>query len=179
MLKIVQIGDPALRKISKNVSAKEIKTGEIKKLLEDLSESLRSRDDGVGLSAPQIAINKRVFVVSGKVFDKNWLKNKNDVSDKLYSDQYFINPVIIKKTKKLSVAEEGCLSIPNLYGNVKRPVGVTIEYLNESGEKQTKKATGFVARIFQHEIDHLDGILFTDKATDIVKLKNTKENDEL
>lgn len=179
MLPIVQIGDPALRKISKEIKEDEILSDKTKKLLENLSLSLNSRDDGVGLSAPQIGINERVFVVSGKVFDKDWLENKTNESDKKYHDEYFINPKIIKFSKKLSVAEEGCLSIPNTYGMVKRPSNVTIEYTDKDGNKKSRGAGGLLSRIFQHEIDHLDGILFIDKATDIKKSENTKQNEEL
>jgi peptide deformylase len=133
----------------------------------------------VGLSAPQIAENKRVFVVSGKVFDKDYMTGKTKQPIKGIADEYFINPVIKKVSKKLAIAEEGCLSIPNTYGMVKRPIGVTMEYRNFSGETLEKKATGLLARIFQHEVDHLDGILFTDKATNVKQGENTHENTEL
>ncbi len=178
MRAIVTIPDPALRKVSSAVSTKEIESGEFKQLLRDLSQALATRDDGVGLSAPQIALNKRVFVVSGKVFDKNWITDKKPLATPP-PDEYFINPIITKFSKKLSVAEEGCLSIPRTYGMVKRPSNVTLEYTNQFGEKKTKKATALLARIFQHEIDHLDGILFTDKATDVKELDDTHDNQEL
>ncbi len=173
MVKIVTIPHPALRKISKEVSMKEISSSQFKKLLEDMSVALKTRDDGVGLSAPQIAINQRVFVVAGRIFDKD--KTVANPS----KDEYFINPVITKSSKKLSTIEEGCLSIPNTYGLVKRPSAVTLEYLDPSGEKKTKKATSLLARIFQHEIDHLDGILFTDKATNIKHQEDNAINKEL
>lgn len=178
MVAIVTIPHPALRKVSDAVSEKEIASETFAKLLSELSIALRTRDDGVGLSAPQIAINKRVFVVSGKVFDKDWMKERK-VEGELPADEYFINPVITKLSKKLSTAEEGCLSIPNTYGMVKRPSNVTLEYLDQNGEKRVKKATALLARIFQHEIDHLDGVLFTDKATDIKHTKDTNDNQEL
>ncbi|MCC7469725.1 MAG: peptide deformylase [Bacteroidetes bacterium] len=178
MLSIVKIGDPALRKISKPISEKDLTSSTTKKLLHDLSETLNSRNDGVGLSAPQLGITKRVFVVAGKIFDKDWQDGKNLPEGKVFKDEYFLNPVIIKKSKKLSTLEEGCLSIPNVYGMVKRPVNVTIEYTNEMGEKKTRGASGLLARIFQHEIDHLDGILFIDKATDIKETENTNANQE-
>lgn len=178
MVAIVTIPHPALRKVSDVVSEKDFGKSELKKILADLSEALRTRDDGVGLSAPQIAVNRRIFVVSGKVFDKDWMKNRK-VESELPADEYFINPIITKFSKKLSSAEEGCLSIPNTYGIVKRPSNVTIEYIDQNGEKQTKKATALLARIFQHEIDHLDGVLFTDKATDIKHRKDTNDNQEL
>jgi peptide deformylase len=178
MVAIVTIPHPALRKVSDVVSETELGKSEFKKLLADLSVALRTRDDGVGLSAPQIAVNKRVFVVSGKVFDKDWMKN-HKVEGELPPDEYFINPVIVKSSKKLSTAEEGCLSIPNTYGMVKRPSNVTLEYIDQFGETKTKKATALLSRIFQHEIDHLDGILFTDKATELKQQEDNATNQEL
>lgn len=168
---IVVVPHPALRKTSKEIKEADFDTAEMKKLLSELSEALASRDDGVGLSAPQIGINKRVFVVAGKVSRKKDEKN-------IPPDEYFINPIIIKVSKKLSNLEEGCLSIPNTYGMVKRPANVKMEYTDEMGEKKSKSASGLLARIFQHEIDHLDGILFIDKATNIKELKNTDANTE-
>ncbi len=170
-MEIVTIPHPALRKVSKDVSAKEVTSDKFQKLLEELSKSMATRDDGVGLSAPQIAINERVFVVSGKI----WKKEGKPAP----ADEYFINPVIVKKSRKLVIAEEGCLSIPNLYGMVKRHATVSIDYLDVNGNPATKKATGLLSRIFQHEIDHLDGILFTDKATNVRKAKDDDTNTEL
>lgn len=179
MKEIVKIPHPALRKVSDEIKSEELESKEIKDLLKDLSLSLRTRDDGVGLSAPQIGTNKRVFVVAGKVFDKDWLENREIDKNKEFIDKFFINPKVIKKSKKLAVAEEGCLSIPETYGDVTRPANVTIEYLDIEGNKKTRGAGGLLARIFQHEIDHLDGILFTDKAENIRKAQDTHENQEL
>jgi peptide deformylase len=178
MKPIVTIPHPALRNVSSVISDTELRGDEFKKLLTDLSEALATRNDGVGLSAPQIAVNKRVFVVSGRVFDKDWLENRTTTAPKP-ADEYFINPVITKFSKKLAVAEEGCLSIPRTYGMVKRPATVTLTYLDKTGEKKERKATGLLSRIFQHEVDHLDGILFTDKATNIKEVDDTHDNQEL
>ncbi len=177
-MEIVTIPHPALRKVSTVVPMDDLRSKSFQKLLADMSEALTTRDDGVGLSAPQIAVNKRVFVVSGKVFNKDWLNDKK-TKGVMPPDEYFINPIITKMSKKLSTAEEGCLSIPRMYGMVKRPTTVSIEYIDTVGEKKSRKATGLLARIFQHEIDHLDGILFTDKATDIKEMKDDKSNQEL
>lgn len=170
-MEIVIVPHPALRKISNPIPSSDFGTETIRQLCTDLSEAMATRDDGVGLSAPQLGINLRVFTVSGKV----WRKEGKPVS----MDEYFLNPIITRVSKKLAIAEEGCLSIPNLYGMVKRPAAVTIEYTSQDGEKLTRKATGLLARIFQHEIDHLDGILFTDKATDVRNALDDKTNVEL
>jgi peptide deformylase len=177
-MEIVTIPHPALRKVSIAIPIEDLSSKGFQKLMTDISEALATRDDGVGLSAPQIAVNKRVFVVSGKVFNKDWLNDKKTKAV-MPPDEYFINPIITKVSKKLSTAEEGCLSIPRMYGMVKRPATVSIEYVDAIGEKKSRKATGLLARIFQHEIDHLDGILFTDKATDIKEMKDDKSNQEL
>ncbi len=168
---IVTVPHPALRTTSKELQGVDIGAHDTKKLLVDLSEALASRNDGVGLSAPQIGVNKRVFVVAGKVF-------RGKDSGTIPPDEYFINPTIIKFSKKMSKAEEGCLSIPNTYGLVKRPASVKIEYIDSAGTKKVKSASGLLSRIFQHEIDHLDGILFIDKATNVKILKDTNANTE-
>lgn len=177
-MEIVTIPHPALRKVSTPIETRDLCSKTFIQLLADMSTALATRDDGVGLSAPQIAVNKRVFVVSGKVFNKDWLNDKKTKSV-MPPDEYFINPIVTKASKKLATAEEGCLSIPKMYGMVKRPATVSIQYITVSGEMKTKKATGLLARIFQHEIDHLDGILFTDKATDVKEMKDDERNQEL
>lgn len=169
-MEIVTIPHPALRKVSKDVDVHNITNAKFQQLLSDMSSAMATRDDGVGLSAPQIAVNERVFVVSGKI----WKKEGKPAP----MDEYFINPVITKKSRKLVIAEEGCLSIPNIYGLVKRHATVSIDYIDALGKPATKKAIGLLARIFQHEIDHLDGILFTDKATDVRKAKDDNTNTE-
>ena len=170
-MEIVVIPHPALRKISDAVPAADFGSVEIRRLCSDLSAAMATRDDGVGISAPQIEVNLRVFAVSGKI----WKKDDKPTP----ADEYFINPIIVKSSKKLITAEEGCLSIPETYGMVKRPSSVTIEYYSLDGEHRSEKATRLLARIFQHEIDHLDGILFTDKATQIRKGKDDSSNTEL
>ena len=154
-MEIVTIPHPALRKVSKNVDPKSVNSTKFQKLLLDMSSAMATRDDGVGLSAPQIGINERVFVVSGKI----WKKEGKPAP----MDEYFINPV----------------SIPNVYGLVKRHASVSIDYTDDKGNPVNKKATGLLARIFQHEIDHLDGILFTDKATELRNAKDDNTNTEL
>lgn len=172
MVKIIQIGDDRLRTVCEPVLITEIDSPEIKKILKEMSEALRSQDDGVAISAPQIGITKRIFAVSTKIFDEDYLAGEPE--KKFYEHLYFINPKIIKSSTKTEEAEEGCLSIRGVYGLVKRPKNVTIEALNEKGEKVVRGAGGLLARIFQHEIDHLDGILFIDKASAIKEFPEQK-----
>lgn len=165
MVPIIQIGDERLRTVCSPVSLEEIGSLALKQILADMSEALRSQSDGIAISAPQIGITKRIFAVSTKIFDEDYLAGEPE--KKFYEHLYFINPTITKVSKKTESLEEGCLSIRGVYGLVNRPKNVTVEALNEKGESFTRGAGGILARIFQHEIDHLDGILFIDKATEI------------
>jgi len=174
MVKIIQIGDERLRTVCEPLSISNIESPETKKLLEDLSEALRSQDDGVAISAPQIGVTKRIFAVSTKIFDEDYLAGEPE--KKFYEHLYFINPKITKSSTKTEEMEEGCLSIRGVYGLVKRPKNVSLEALNEKGEKVMRGAGGLLARIFQHEIDHLDGILFIDKASVIKEIPEEKIN---
>ncbi len=172
MVKIIQIGDERLRNMSTAVEKSEVNSPELNQILKDLSEALRSQSDGVAISAPQIGVNKRIFAVSTKIFDEDYLAGEPE--KKSYDHLYFINPVITKFSKKTETAEEGCLSIRGVYGLVTRSKNVSIEAENEKGEKITRGAGGILARIFQHEIDHLDGILFIDRATEIKEIVEEK-----
>lgn len=146
--KIVKADEASLRKTSEPVKKVDKR---IKNLIKDLKETLVAQKDpdGVGLAAPQIGKNLRMFVMR----DKKKIKT-------------VINPEIIsiskKKSGKSSVME-GCLSIPHYYGPLTRASKLKLKYINEKGEKVTEKFAGFPAQIVQHEIDHLNGKLFTDK----------------
>ena len=127
-----------------------------------MTEALESQGDGVAIAAPQIGESLRIFVVSGKEL-KNADKNYKGSEDYLV----FINPEIIKTSKEKQEVEEGCLSIRWKYGKVKRAKKVTLRAYDENGKVLERGASGLLSQIFQHEIDHLDGILFVDHATDI------------
>lgn len=139
---IVKDPDPILREISKPVT--EI-TPRIHKLLDDMADTMYDAD-GVGLAAPQIAILKRIIVI--------------DVGEGLLE---IINPEIIEMDGE-QIGPEGCLSIPGVLGKVKRSDYVKVKFLDRDGKEVIMEATGLLARAFQHEIDHLDGRLFTDLA---------------
>jgi len=172
MVKIVQKEDPVLREAAKNTPVKEIGSPKINGFLKDMKKALASQKDGVAIAAPQIGIPFRIFVVSGKALDVIELGEPEKITKDTPAkndDMVFINPNILKLSKKKSVMEEGCLSVRGHYGDVKRSTNATIEAYDENGEKFTRGAGGLLAQIFQHEMDHLDGVLFTDKA------KNVKE----
>ncbi len=159
MPKIIQKEDKRLRETAEAVKAAEFGSASLTKLLKEMSAALAKEDDGVAIAAPQIGVSKRIFVVSSKM------------KPGTTSDLIFINPVIKQKSKKKVTLEEGCLSVRWLYGRTKRAEKVTVEAYDELGKKFTRNGSGVWAQIFQHEIDHLNGILFTDHATQIEELK--------
>ena len=144
---IVKEPDPVLREIAKEVTKFN---PNLKKLLKDMAETMYDAE-GVGLAAPQVGISKRVIVVD--VRDEHGLVE-------------MVNPVIVEQSGE-QVGPEGCLSIPNLNGEVKRADRIVVAGQNSDGEPITIEASGFFARAFQHEIDHLNGILFTDIALNV------------
>jgi len=164
---IVQTENKVLRVIAKPVDAKLFGTPELKKIITDMSDSLATCDDGIALAAPQVGISYRIFIVSGKL----WADEENK---KIKSDVVFINPKITKRSKKMSTLDEGCLSVRWLYGKTKRSDKVSIEAYDIDGKKMTWHGSGLLAQIFQHETDHLEGILFIDHATDLEEIEPEK-----
>ena len=174
MIKIVQSEDSILRKIAREVSVASITKPKIQRILKDMSTALDSQFDGVAIAAPQIGEQLRIFIISGKIFDNNFIKN-NPESDEVspsekqkvnHPNLVFINPYFTKISKDKKLLTEGCLSVRPIYGKVRRATKATIEAYNEKGEKFTMNGSGLIAHIFQHESDHLEGVLFTDKAKD-------------
>jgi len=163
--KIVQKEDPVLREKAKEVPVGDIEGAKIKKVIKDMKAALKSQEDGVAIAAPQIGEKLRIFVVSGTTI--KLLKHGDDDSAPEHEDQIYINPKITKLSKDKDDMEEGCLSVRWAYGFVKRSKKATVEAYDENGKKFTRGGSGLMAQIFQHEIDHLDGVLFTDKAKNI------------
>lgn len=163
MKDIVQRENPVLRETAKTVPLADIGGEKISKILKDMSSAMALQKDGVAIAAPQIGVNLRIFVVSGKLLKE---ADKSFKGDGL-TDLVFINPEIVKISKEKKDVEEGCLSVRWLYGKVRRAVRATITAYNEKGEKVERGASGVLAQIFQHEIDHLNGVLFIDKAKEV------------
>lgn len=153
-LKIVKEGDEVLRKQSREVT--EI-TPRILQLLDDMTETMRAAN-GVGLAAPQVGVLRRVVVIE-------------DEEGKLYE---LINPRIVAWSGEQEEME-GCLSIPGKWGITHRPLHVTVKALDRNGAEQTYLGSDLLARAFCHEIDHLDGILYTDKAVRMLTRKEIEE----
>lgn len=154
-LKIIFYPDPILRKKIKAV--RNINSEETQKIIQGIIKKMKiviKEAGGVGLAANQIGKDARIFIV--------YLENK------FYT---FINPEIIKSSKQKITMEEACLSVPGIYGIVERPEKVVIIAQNENAAKIKKSARGLFARVIQHEIDHLNGILFIDKAKCVQKIE--------
>jgi peptide deformylase len=165
---IVQKGDSVLRQVADKVSVNEIKSPKIQKILKDMSTALASQDDGVAIAAPQIGLPLRIFVVSRKV--EVMLKGLEEAPESekaMVKDGVYINPEIKKISKTKKKMDEGCLSVRPFFGKVERAEKATVTAYDEHGDKFTRGGSGILAQIFQHEIDHLNGILFIDKATDL------------
>ena len=160
MVKIVQKEDPVLRQVAQEIPVAEILTPKIQKIISDMKKALASQEDGVGIAAPQIGVTLRIFVMAGKAVD---IAKKTEG----HQDEVYINPVITKISKDKKMVDEGCLSVRYLYGKMKRATRATVEAYNEKGEKFSRGASGLIAQIFQHETDHLDGVLFIDNAKSI------------
>jgi len=142
-----------LRQISKTVKKVE---KEDQRLMDDMLDTMYAAD-GIGLAAIQIGIPKRIIVM-----DISWNKGEK-------KPMYFVNPVIKEKDKEKSIYEEGCLSVPNQFAEIERPKKCEVEYLNYEGEKKLLKAEGLLATCIQHEMDHLQGILFIDYLSKLKK----------
>jgi len=183
--KILQKESLILRNISESVPVEEISLPKIQNIIKEMKVALSSQEDGVAIAAPQIGYNLRIFIVSGKVDDivKGRVKEDDIKSTSTTEDTVYINPTIKKVSKERRIVEEGCLSVRYLYGQVSRSRKATIIACDEYGKKFIKGGTGLLAQIFQHEVDHLNGILFIDKAkfveeilpeTKVSKNKNDK-----
>lgn len=150
MLTIIKYGNPVLRQVATEVFQSE----ETELLINEMMETMLAAK-GAGLAAPQVGKSLRLFIGE---------KEQKPNQQKEY--EVYINPVILMTSETMNVCEEGCLSIPGIYERVMRPAYIGVEYLDRNFKKQTRTLLGWEARVFQHEYDHIDGVLFTDKITD-------------
>ena len=154
-LKIYMLGEETLRTPANRI----VKVDDsIRKLAKDMLITMYSAK-GIGLAAPQVGVKKRILVIDLNFEDPNAAPN------------VFINPEIISSSASLDTYEEGCLSIPGVYLNVVRPSSIKLSYRDEMGRPKKMNAEGLMARCIQHEIDHLNGVLFVDKVNDEDELK--------
>lgn len=153
MLKVVKgENQPILRTICKPVDKFDEDLGNLaKEMIETMNDP---KAPGIGIAAPQVGVDARMFVVTLGIERKR---------EKVY---VMVNPKLVWASEEVGLAEEGCLSLPGEYGNVLRPVDIEVEYMDLKGKEMSTKLSGLDARVFLHELDHLDGVLFIDKLVD-------------
>jgi len=168
MAKLVPSNHPALHTIAEEITKEEIENGFVTKLIKDMRSALKTYSvDGytaIAIAAPQIGISKRLFLIEDQSTERDTLPN-----------MIAINPQIVKRSKKTHIVGEGCLSIPEYYGEVKRHTNITMQAQDENGKKYERGAGGLLAQIIQHEYDHLDGILFIDRAEKVWTKEQMKQ----
>ena len=158
MAKLVPQNHPALHSIADEVPLEEISSKKIKKILADMRTALDAYNingfNGVAIAAPQIGVSLRIFLVHNT--------NKDEEDTTRIPDLVAINPRIVKLSKRTHIVGEGCLSVGEDYGAVRRSTHATLRAYDEHGKEYERGASGLLAQIFQHEVDHLDGTLFVD-----------------
>lgn len=168
MARLVPEQHPALHTIAEEVTPEEFTDGTVKKIVADMRAVLHSYNveglTAVAIAAPQIGISKRIFLIEDQSRERDALPSF-----------VAINPQIVKTSKRTKLLEEGCLSIPDRYGAVERCTHATVRAVSEDNEPFERGASGLLAQIIQHENDHLDGILFTDRATEIWTLEEARQ----
>ena len=157
MAKLVPQNHPALHAVAEELTSEDFNNGTVEKIVKDLRGAIKTYSvDGfaaVAIAAPQIGVSKRIFIIEDQAGGDDRLPTL-----------VAVNPKIVKVSKKTIEAGEGCLSVPDLYGLVRRHKNVTFRALDENGDEYERGAGGLLAQIIQHENDHLDGILFTERA---------------
>lgn len=161
-MKILQLPNPILRQKSSDVEAV---TDKVRKILDDMLETMYD-SKGVGLAAPQVGLLQRMVVIdiAGK--------------DEPPCPYKMVNPKIVWRSDETESGSEGCLSIPNQYAPVERNIAVKVEYLDENGKTQELTAEGFLAVAVQHELDHLDGVIFIDHLSDLRRKMLLKKHEK-
>jgi peptide deformylase len=171
--KIVVKGAEILSHKAKEVPKTMFGSPELTSIVKRMSASLRVTEHGVAIAANQIGLPWRIFVVRGFVMEH--MARGDEGADAL-PDVPFINGRLVKLSRKKELMEEACLSVPGYHGNIKRSLQATIKAQAISGEKVERGASGLLAQIFQHETDHLEGILYVEKAEEV--FENQKEEEE-
>ncbi|MBA2406144.1 MAG: peptide deformylase [Bdellovibrionales bacterium] len=167
---ICRMGNPILRVVASDVKVSDIKSEHFAQLIVDLQDSMKHYG-GIGIAAPQIGVSLQVCVIE--------LMGTNRYGEEINLPfTVFINPEVEVLTPEEAGYWEGCLSVPDLRGYVERPQHIQVTYLNEQGEKKVLEARGFLATVLQHELDHLQGVLYVDKIKDPRLLSYKEEFDQ-
>lgn len=167
-VKIIQFGHETLRGQARAVVLAEIENPEIMAVINELKIALP--DNGIGLAAPQINHPLRIFLADLSKYE--WSNESVDIT-------VCINPEVTRYSDQVEVDWEGCLSAPGIWGKVPRPSVISVVYYTEQGERVTAELAGIAARVFQHELDHLNGVLFIDRMTDLQTLITDEEFEKI
>jgi peptide deformylase len=165
---VIRMGHPVLRKVAETVKPEEIQTKEFKQLLQDMLDTMKEQK-GIGIAAPQIAVSKQVALI--EILSQSERYPEAEESELLV----IINPVLTTLDETTQGFWEGCLSVPFLRGFVERPRKIKVDFLDINGNAQSLEIEGFLATVFQHELDHLFGKLYVDRITDTTKLAYQEE----
>ena len=159
ILPIYLYGSPVLREHATDVDLSKADKAQVQQFFNDMHETMQHAD-GCGLAAPQVGVSERMLIVDGNELVENYPELKGFV-------RKMVNPVVVEESEEISEYSEGCLSIPGVDADIKRPKRITVRYFDENLEEKEETFDNFAARMVQHELDHLDGVMFTDKAAPI------------
>ncbi len=185
VLAIVKEPDQVLRQKARDIDVADISSKKIQDLIAAMKHTLASTPDGVGLAAPQVGESLRIFIISDEAEEIDRTQDARQIHDndpdsknikpypvRAWHYYVFINPRIITTSRQKYDGAEGCLSVPGVFGTIKRKEKIIMQAFDEHGKKFTRGAARFFARVMQHEFDHLEGTLFIDSATNIGKSQN-------
>jgi peptide deformylase len=175
MREIVQEGANVLREEARPVPESLFSTEELSRLVADMAEALEAEPDGVALAAPQVGVSARIFIVRK---DRTLPPPPEDAGPRTAEVETYVNPEITKTSRKRARADEGCLSVRGVYGTTNRHERVTVRARREDGSRFERGAGGLMAQIFEHEIDHLNGILFIDHAEHLVQIEPARDDSD-
>lgn len=159
--------NPVLRSVAAPIDLDAIGSAHIQTLIKEMRTLLLKEEYGVALAAPQVGDSVRLFIVSGRALARAAQDDDDDSEPTPLPDQVYINPELTSVSRKKEDKHEGCLSVRGKWGMVPRSEKATVRAYNENGTRFTRGASGFLAHIFQHEMDHLEGILYIDKAVEL------------
>lgn len=166
---VLKMGHPTLRVKAEPISKEEINSAEFKQLVADMFETMEA-EDGIGIAAPQIGVSKQVAIVGVPKENPRYPEVEEEEEDLDFDILVVINPTITVVDDTKSGFWEGCLSVPGLRGYVERPSKIKVDFTDMEGNPQSQEVSGFAATVFQHELDHLDGVLYVDRVVDKTKL---------
>lgn len=172
MKEIVQDGTPVLREVAREVPEELFGTPKLAQIIEDMKKSLDPEIEGVALAAPQIAVPYRIFIVRvDRTITPPPMREGETRESPIPQNDVYINPEIIKTSRRRASMDEGCLSVRGIYGTASRHERVTVRARRPDGSRFERGGGGLLAQIFEHEIDHLNGTLFIDHAEHLIEIK--------